>query len=1227
MLKKRNRVYRRIAVALTVALLAGQSHAFVLAEEGDAPQTEITEAVDTISPDNGDETGGGSTENGENGFVQGGAANGNTENNGNGNAQGGNTENNNGNSGADNQSPEENENTGDQQGDGDEQDKCICGTKCAEGAVNTECPVCASDYAACVGQEKDNDPENGGQENIEGIIGGQECVCETVCTEEAVNAECPVCAADYANCVQNAGEGVDPAGEEGLEDEEGIATLADEGVEARVVSHWFEYGGLRYKVTKDDGDTKEVEVVPQVIGDTSAIVTIPTLVEDEGIQYRVTGIGSGAFSMTGITSITIPDSVEYIGMSAFAECGSLSSITIPGSVKSIGREAFRKCSLNSVTIQEGVTKIEKLVFFECQNLTNVVIPNGVTSIEESAFCNCVRLKSVTIPEGVTSIGQDAFSNCIRLESVTIPNGTKSIETSAFGGCTSLRSVTIPNSVTSIKFGAFRECSSLSSVTIPEGVTSIGNNAFMKCTSLKSITIPGSVEKIGGYAFFVCSSLTNITIPDGVTSIEEGTFSNCSSLTDITIPNSVTSIGGYAFNKCGSLTSITIPNGVTSIAAKAFYDCKKLETLQIAISSGEKYQFPTVGADAFTGLPNSTDRNNIIVKKGDGISDDDLKAADVESAFIEAAKNDGDSDNSTWYGWPYIEVPDVKDTHKVTINVQKDNDPWTDHGRTFALTKDGTTFVTDLNAVEAGTYTIYDITGLTAAEYETKGNTGVTVTVADADVSATVDYYTVTFYYVGDDGNEHTYGDGTAWEPQIILKDVGRVTEPATNPTKPDHTFDKWVTTKDGDDAFNFAATPITATGTKIYAKWTEDIPTTYYTVTFYDGTTAYGADTLQSPQSVASGQKADKPADPEKPDWQFAGWKTTDGGTAAYDFDTPVTGNTNIYASWVPETAEKKLHITATATDGGTISPEGDREVTEGGEVTFEITPDEGNRIKAVTVDADTADEKDVTAELRDTQARAQTGTKYYTFSNVTKDHTIHAEFEKDGNGGGGGGDNPDPNPNPNPNPDPGGGDNSGGGSGGGGNTNPGGGNNQNPDGGNNGGGNNNGGNAGNGGGGTTPGGSNSTVNGQITAGTQAGSGAAGTSAGGNATSGGSAAGTTADGTASATSEQTAGGTGTTANGKEPKTGDASYLQVYATLAMIAGLTYLLLYVLEESRGMSEREKEAFVAAFIRWGKKGGAFRKGCAVIAIFCLLAYYHIIGKNVGGNALREKHLGQAF
>ncbi|MDE7198114.1 MAG: hypothetical protein K2O15_04435, partial [Lachnospiraceae bacterium] len=84
--------------------------------------------------------------------------------------------------------------------------------------------------------------------------------------------------------------------------------------------------------------------------------------------------------------------------------------------------------------------------------------------------------------------------------------------------------------------------------------------------------------------------------------------------------------------------------------------------------------------------------------------------------------------------------------------------------------------------------------------------------------------------------------------------------------------------------------------------------------------------------------------------------------------------------------------------------------------------------------------------------------------------------------------------------------------------------------------------------------------------------------------------------------------------GKEPKTGDAAHVEVYATIAMIAGLAYLLLYFMEEGRGMTEREKEVFVAAFIRWAKKGGTFRRCCALAAIFCILVYYHAAGKYAG-------------
>lgn len=85
-------------------------------------------------------------------------------------------------------------------------------------------------------------------------------------------------------------------------------------------------------------------------------------------------------------------------------------------------------------------------------------------------------------------------------------------------------------------------------------------------------------------------------------------------------------------------------------------------------------------------------------------------------------------------------------------------------------------------------------------------------------------------------------------------------------------------------------------------------------------------------------------------------------------------------------------------------------------------------------------------------------------------------------------------------------------------------------------------------------------------------------------------------------------------NGKEPKTGDTFYIEIYATAAMIAGMAYLLLYFNDDECGMPEEKKKKAVERLINWAKRGGYFRRLAAVVMIFGILVYYHGIGKRIG-------------
>ena len=78
---------------------------------------------------------------------------------------------------------------------------------------------------------------------------------------------------------------------------------------------------------------------------------------------------------------------------------------------------------------------------------------------------------------------------------------------------------------------------------------------------------------------------------------------------------------------------------------------------------------------------------------------------------------------------------------------------------------------------------------------------------------------------------------------------------------------------------------------------------------------------------------------------------------------------------------------------------------------------------------------------------------------------------------------------------------------------------------------------------------------------------------------------------------------------REPRTADGVPLEMYATIAMIAGFFYLILLFLDRY-DITEEERRESLARLVRWAKRGGWLRRLPVMAALYTMRLYYRVIG-----------------
>ncbi len=316
---------------------------------------------------------------------------------------------------------------------------------------------------------------------------------------------------------------------------------------------------------------------------TSGHIVIPDTVVHDSVAYVVRVIGSHAFEgCTGLSTVTIPSTIDSIGNSAFAKCYGLVTVWFNAdSCRYMGdadslvfQDDYNFATLN---IGNNVKNIPNYAFERAGRLTAIHIPDSVVYIGAWSFAYDSNATELTIGRSVDSIGEYAFYHCGRLRRVVVHPENRNvggISSGTFGGTSSLQIISLPgfSGATIIGAGAFIGCSDLICV--------VDSNSHYTFAGIPELWIPRRVRYVGNAAYGDCIAAKRIYYE----------ADSCLRMGSDTMP---------VFLNDSNIATIIIDTNVRWIPNYAFLGCTGVDTIK-----SYSVEAPALGMDVFSDIPAS-----------------------------------------------------------------------------------------------------------------------------------------------------------------------------------------------------------------------------------------------------------------------------------------------------------------------------------------------------------------------------------------------------------------------------------------------------------------------------------------------------------------------------------------------------------------------------------------------------------------------------------------------